>query len=44
MSWHANGQKEIECTYVHDNLEGKYEKWYTNGQKILEPALTPDRP
>ena len=34
-SWHENGQKEVECTYVNGKRHGLFQIWYDNG-KLLE--------
>jgi antitoxin component YwqK of YwqJK toxin-antitoxin module len=36
QSWHENGEKFEECTYVNGKLEGSYQTWYANGQKDIE--------
>jgi antitoxin component YwqK of YwqJK toxin-antitoxin module len=36
QSWHENGEKWVECTYVNGKLEGLYQRWYENGQKLDE--------
>ena len=36
VSWHDNGQKAKETTYVEGRMVGKSTSWYPNGQKSQE--------
>ena len=36
QSWHDNGQKEMEVTYVDGKRHGLYQTWHFNGQKEIE--------
>ena len=35
-SYHGNGQKWVDCNYVDDKLQGKYESFRENGQKRVK--------
>ena len=34
-TYYKGGQREFECRYVNDKLEGKVSKWDQSGNKIL---------
>jgi antitoxin component YwqK of YwqJK toxin-antitoxin module len=36
ISWHSNGQRQLEGTYDHDLQVGLFTWWHANGQKALE--------
>ncbi len=36
ISWHSNGQRQLEGTYDHDLQVGLFSWWHANGQKALE--------
>ena len=40
QSWHENGRKCEECTYINGQREGLYRSWHDNGQKWVECTYT----
>ena len=36
VSWHSNGQKQLEGSYDHNLQVGQFTWWHPNGQKALE--------
>jgi antitoxin component YwqK of YwqJK toxin-antitoxin module len=40
VRFHANGEKELEGTFMHDKKHGQWTQWHSNGEKWIEENYT----